>query len=266
MARKSSKSNPTNASEAMEMILSTEPLKTVAEAAEFVGVAEIRVLELFADTLNLPEAMGWEVIPQEHEHLLNEFKAQASDIQVLPEESTSSAASEMPVETPVEPPILEDEPQPKKRGGRPKKEVTALTQQRKEGLEKKEEGGKKIKSTRKEVKRKNAAQRGQKSGAQLAAIELTAEQLTYEAIQDQALRREIAIHATEISEEAGFNPLEYLKGEGLIDSDELFNELRLDTEELLGKFESATAEIVENSWMNGYDLEESMAALDALMN
>jgi hypothetical protein len=76
MPRKTAKANPTNASEGMELITATEPLKTIEEAAKLVGVAEIRVLEMFSEALNLPEAMVWEVIPQEHESLLTEFKNQ----------------------------------------------------------------------------------------------------------------------------------------------------------------------------------------------
>jgi hypothetical protein len=76
MPRKSTKTNPVNASEAMEMVLSTEPLKTIEQASQIVGVSESHLLELFSNALNLPEVMGWEVVPQEHESLIAEFKNQ----------------------------------------------------------------------------------------------------------------------------------------------------------------------------------------------
>jgi hypothetical protein len=72
MAR--SKKPETTAEAGMMMILDTPIEKTIDEAAKLVGVAEIRLLEMFAERLGLPEAMGWETVPSEHESLLAEFK------------------------------------------------------------------------------------------------------------------------------------------------------------------------------------------------
>jgi hypothetical protein len=66
----------TTAEEGMTMILDTPVEKSIDEAAKVVGVAEIRLLEMFVERLNLPEALGWETIPSEHESLLIEFKQQ----------------------------------------------------------------------------------------------------------------------------------------------------------------------------------------------
>lgn len=266
MARKSTKSNPTNAAEAMEMILSTEPLKTVSEAAEFVGVAEIRMLELFSDALNLPEAMGWEVIPQEHEHLLNEFKAQLQDIQALPE--TTEPAVEPPIEQPVEQaqePPLQEEPQPekKKRGRKPS---TALTKKKVEALQTSDQKSQQLSASDQEVKVRLHARKGQKSGAQLATIELAAEDLTYRKVKGEALLRKTGQLISEISGSADIDPVQVLSELGLDTNDEIFDALRTQIEPALGKLESATAEIVDSAWVNGIDLETELGSLEELLN
>jgi hypothetical protein len=73
---KKSETQPTTAEQGISMILDTPVEKSIDEAAKVVGVAEIRLLEMFADRLELPEALGWETIPSEHESLLAEFKQQ----------------------------------------------------------------------------------------------------------------------------------------------------------------------------------------------
>ena len=263
--RKSTKSAPTNANEGMEMILSTEPLKTVSEAAEFLDVAEIRVLELFADALNLPEAMGWEVIPQEHEHLLNEFKAQATNVQALPEVIAEEPTSEHQ-EAPVEVPLVQDEPTPTKRRGRPKKESTALTQRKSSSLKESDQKSQQLATSDQQVKVALHARKGQKSGAQLATIELAAEDATYRQIKGQALVRKVGQLTSEIASESEFDPIQVLAELGIDSNSEIFEDLRQHIEPALGKLESATAEIVENSWVNGIDLGVELGNLENLLN
>ncbi len=112
---KKSQAEVTTAEQGMTMILDTPVEKSIDEAAKVVGVAEIRLLEMFSDRLELPEALGWETVPSEHESLLAEFKQQ--------QDAFNSVRTFEP-----EPPILEDEPQPKKRGGR-KTQILHLTKQ-----------------------------------------------------------------------------------------------------------------------------------------
>jgi len=60
----------TTAEQGITMILDTPVEKSIDEAAKIVGVAEIRLLEMFSERLKLPEALGWETVPSEHELLL----------------------------------------------------------------------------------------------------------------------------------------------------------------------------------------------------
>jgi hypothetical protein len=273
MARsKKSQSQPTTAEQGMTMILATEPLKNIPEAAEYVGVAEIRLLELFSDALNLPEALGWEVIPQEHEHLLNEFKAQVTNIQALPESTPEPTPEPIleptpeATETPEEPPILDDEPQSKKKRGRPKKESTALTQTKSSKLKESDQKAQQLAASDQQVKVALHARKGQKSGAQLATIELAAEDATYRQIKGQALVRKVGQLTSEIAAESDFDPIQVLAELGIDSNSEILEGLREQLEPALGKLESATAEIVDNSWLNGVDLEVELGNLEKLLN
>jgi hypothetical protein len=248
----------------MEMIMSVNPLKTVSEAAEYLGVAELRVLELFSDALNLPEAMGWEVIPQEHEHLLNEFKAQSTNIQALPE--TTVDQPEMSQETPIEHQETQQEQTPIRRRGRPKKESTALTQRKSSKLQESDQNSQKLAASDQQVKVALHARKGQKSGAQLATIELVAEDATYRQVKGQALVRKVGQLTSEIAAESNFDPIQVLQELGINPNSDILEDLREHIKPALGKVESATAEIVENAWVNGIDLETELGNLESLLN
>jgi hypothetical protein len=266
MARRTAKANPTNASEGMELITATEPLKTIEEAAKLVGVAEIRVLEMFSEALNLPEAMVWEVIPQEHESLLTEFKNQQdafNSVRALePEKEVTTQATE----SSTEPPIVPDESQLQTTDAHPKKPSTALTEKKSEALKTSDRNAQKLASSDSQIKQTLHARKGQKSGAQLATIELAAEDLTYRKIKGEALVRKVGQLTSEIAGESDFDPIQLLAELGIDSNSEIFEDLRQQIEPALGKLESATAEIVENAWVNGIDLEVELSQLESLLN
>jgi hypothetical protein len=265
MAR-SKKTEITTAEAGMTVILDTPVEKSIDEAAKFVGVAEIRLLEMFSERLGLPEAMGWETVPSEHESLLAEFKQQQdafNSVRALePEKEVASA----PAKTPIEPPIMEEEPKSKKRGGKGKKESSALTQQKTTALKESDQKAQQLAVSDQQVKVALHARKGQKSGAQLATVELAAEDLTYRKIKGEALTRKVGQLTSEIAAESNFDPIQVLKELGIDSNSEIFQGLREQIEPALGKLESATAEIVENAWLNGVDLEAELGALESLMN
>jgi hypothetical protein len=57
-----------------------------------------------------------------------------------------------------------------------------------------------------------------------------------------------------------------LKELGIDSNSEIFEDLKQQIEPTLGKLESATAEIVDNAWVNGVNLETEIGKLDSLMN
>jgi hypothetical protein len=265
MAR-SKKSEVVTAEAGMTMILDTPVEKSIDEAAKLVGVAEIRLLEMFSERLGMPVVMGWETVPSEHEFLLTEFKQQQdafNSVRALePEKEVASAPAEMS----VEPPIREDEPKPKKRGGRPKKESSALTQQKSQALKESEQKAQQLTVSDQQVKVALHARKGQKSGAQLATVELAAEDLTYRKIKGEALTRKVGQLTSEIAAESSFDPIQVLKELGIDSNSEIFEELREQIEPALGKLESAVAEITDNAWVNGIDLATELGNLESLMN
>ncbi|MBW4549329.1 MAG: hypothetical protein KME25_33710 [Symplocastrum torsivum CPER-KK1] len=264
MALRSKKSQEiTTAEQGMKMILDTPVEKRIDEAAEIVGVAEIRLLELFSERLELPEAMVWETVPIEHEPLLAEFKNQVeafNSVRAL--EFEQEIASEA-LEKSVEPPILEEPTeQPKKRSRR----STALTKKKSEALKNSDQNSQQLAASDVQIKQALHARKGQKSGAQLATIELAAEDLTYRKVKGEALVRKVGQLTSEISSESGFDPIQLLAELGIDSNAEIMEELRQKIEPTLGKLESATAEIVENAWLNGVDLPVELSHLENLLN
>jgi hypothetical protein len=163
-------------------------------------------------------------------------------------------------------PVIEDEPQPKKRGGRKKKESTALTQTKSTKLKESDQKSQQLAASDQQIKVALHARKGQKSGAQLATIELAAEDATYRQIKGQALVRKVGQLTSEIASESNFDPIQVLAELGIDSNSEIFEDLREQIEPALGKLESATAEIVENAWVNGIDLGIELSALEELMN
>jgi hypothetical protein len=250
------------------MILDTPVEKSIDEAAKVVGVAEIRLLEMFSERLELPEALGWETVPSEHESLLAEFKQQQdafNSVRALEPEPVVEATQESESASP-EPQMIEDEPKPKKRGGRSKKESTALTQTKSTKLKESDQKSQQLGTSEQQVKVKLHAVKGQKSGAQLATIELAAEDATYRQIKGQALVRKVGQLTSEIACESDFDPIQVLAEMGIDSNSEIFDDLREQLEPALGKLESATAEIVENAWVNGIDLGVELLNLEELLN
>jgi hypothetical protein len=262
MAPRTKKSEEiTTAEQGMKMILDTPVEKRIDEAAEIVGVAEIRLLEMFSERLELPEAMGWETVPTEHESLLAEFKNQVeafNSVRAL--ESEQETALEVTEES-TQPPILEEPEQPKKRS----KRSTALTKKKSESLKNSDQNSQQLAASDVQVKQALHARKGQKSGAQLATIELAAEDLTYRKIKGEALVRKVGQLTSEIASESDFDPIQLLAELGIDSNSKILEDLHQQLEPVVGKVESSTAEIVQNAWLNGVDLEVELSHLESLL-
>jgi len=263
MAPRTKKSEEiTTAEQGMKMILDTPVEKRIDEAAEIVGVAEIRLLEMFSERLELPEAMGWETVPTEHEPLLAEFKNQVeafNSVRSLESVTPSPEAIEQPQELPI---LEEPQEQPKKRS----KRSTALTKKETESLKNSDQNSQQLAASDVQVKQALHARKGQKSGAQLATIELAAEDLTYRKIKGEALVRKVGQLTSEIASESDFDPIQLLAELGIDSNSKILEDLHQQLEPAVGKVESSTAEIVQNAWLNGVDLEVELSHLESLLN
>lgn len=269
MARaKKSQTEVTTAEQGMSMILDTPVEKSIDEAAKVVGVAEIRLLEMFADRLELPEAMGWETVPSEHESLLAEFKQQQdafNSVRALEPEPVVEATTEPPIPTP-EPPVIEDEPQPKKRGGRRKKESTALTQKKTEAIQDNRQNASQANTGIAETLTILSAQEGLQDGANAATAYLHGLVTNMTNVKGQGVTVIAAEMLQRTANKSGFNPDEVLQKIGVPLSSQTRETLNEVMGEVLGKAQAATEEMTDTAWGNGYNVQDELTRLKNLMN
>jgi hypothetical protein len=255
MARSTKKSATQEIAEA----LNTPVNLNWCDVAEELGVTIPDLQERFAAKLNDATVFSWDTIPVEHQAVVD---AIARDLES--EASVRREESEKPLpqasEQPVEPPLLEEKPPSKRKG----KKSCALTQRKSSSLKNSDQNSQQMASAEMQVKEVLHARKGQKSGARLATLELLAEDSTYRQIKGEGLVRKVAQLTSELSAEADFDPIATLQELGIDANSDLYEDLRQQIEPVLGKLESATAEIVETAWVNGIDLDVSH--LESLLN
>ncbi|MEW6498060.1 MAG: hypothetical protein AB1589_36995, partial [Cyanobacteriota bacterium] len=222
--------------------LNTTPDLDWQETADSLDLSVPQLQERMASRLG-DIVFAWELIPSEHGPVIEAIER---DLEAESSVRRLTEATEPPIEQAQEPPMLEEEPQPKKRGGRKKKESTALTKKKAEALKTSDQKSQQLAASDQEVKVRLHARKGQKSGAQLATIELAAEDLTYRKVKGEALLRKTGQLISEISGSADIDPVQVLSELGLDTNDEIFDALRTQIEPALGKLETATGEIVAN--------------------
>ena len=260
MTRKSKTENPTDQ---ITAALDTPVNLEWSATAEKLNIPVPELQERIAAKLDDSTVFAWENLPCEHEPLVDviarDLESESSVRRLTPE------PEEAPL-LPAQPPILEDEPQPRQRGGHLKKQSTDLTKKKVESLKNSDQKAQQLAASDQQVKVALHARKGQKSGAQLATIELAAEDATYRQIKGQALVRKVGQLTSEIASESDFDPIQVLADLGIDSNSEIFEDLKQQIEPTLGKLESATAEIVENAWVNGIDLETEIGNLENLLN
>jgi hypothetical protein len=261
MARKSNTiENPTDQ---ITAALDTPVNLEWSATAEKLNISVPELQERVAAKLNDSTVFAWENLPVEHEPLV---EAVARDLQSEASVRRLTPEPEEAPQLPPQPPILEDVLQPQKRGGHLKKQSTDLTKKKTEKLKESDQKAQQLAASDQQVKVALHARKGQKSGAQLATIELAAEDATYRQIKGQALVRKVGQLTSEIASESNFDPVQILAELGIDSNSEIFEDLKQQIEPTLGKLESATAEIVENAWVNGIDLETEIGNLENLLN
>jgi outer membrane biosynthesis protein TonB len=271
MARsKKSETQATTAEEGMTMILDTPVEKSIDEAAKLVGVAEIRLLEMFSERLQQPEAMGWETVPIEHEGLLAEFKQQQDAFNsVRSLEPEKEVAPEPPTTQPQaqeEPPIVEAEPQPKKKRGRPPKQSTALTQQKSEAIQGNRENAAQTQLGIAESLTILSAQEGLQDGANAATAYLHGLVTNMTNVKGQGVTVIVAEMLQRTANKSGFNPDEVLEKIGVPLSSQTRETLNDLMGQVLGKAQAATEEMTDTAWGNGYSVQDELTRLKNLMN
>ena len=264
MARKPSTKTVKNTTQAIADALDT-PLNLEWDAtAESLGLAIPGLQERMAAKLDAT-VFAWANIPAEHQGIVDAIARDLeSEASVRRFDVPSKPAAQLPPMGNI--PELPEEMQIQKVDEHAKKEPTALTEKKVERLNDSDQKAQQLASSDSQVKVKLHALKGQKSGAQLATIELAAEDLTYRKIKGQALVRKVGQLTSEMSAQSSFDPIELLAELGIDSNSEIFEDLKQQLEPALGKLESATAEIVDNAWVNGVKLEVELSQLESLLN
>lgn len=235
------------------------------ETADSLGLSVPQLQERMASRLG-DVVFAWELIPHEHqpvvEALKRDLEAESSVRRLTAPEPVSKAP-----EAPVEPPII-DEPigTSKTTNKRSKAKSAAITKTRKSSLEKGAKSSQKTTDLEQIATATLAAQKGTRKGANLAAIELTAQEGAYQHVKKEGLKRQIAKLAKELEDEKNFDPQEMLAALGIPGLEDTENELNDLIEGTLGKLGNATQEILDNAWMNGLDTEAELESLQELLN
>jgi hypothetical protein len=209
---------------------------------------------------------SWELIPHEHQPVLEALKRDLEAESSVRRLTASEPVSEAP-EAPVEPPII-DEPigTSKTTNKRSKAKSAAITKTRKSSLEKGAKSSQKTTDLEQIATATLAAQKGTRKGANLAAIELTAQEGAYQHVKKEGLKRQIAKLAKELEDEKNFDPQEMLAALGIPGLEDTENELNDLIEGTLGKLGNVTEEVLHNSWMNGLDTDAELENLQELLN
>jgi hypothetical protein len=98
----------------------------LCEVADRLGITDSDLKERLAAKLDNDDPLDWDVIAPEHQPVID---AIARDLDAERSTRKLEPQAEIPqLPEATEPPIVQDEPQPTKRRGRPRRETTALTQ------------------------------------------------------------------------------------------------------------------------------------------
>jgi hypothetical protein len=249
-----------NPTQQIEEAIASEPDFQFDEVAQQLGISEPDLRDRLEAHLKNPQIHRLDLLPRDHQPVIDQI---AKDLEA---ERSVRVLGEAKSPTP-EPP--EEQLPPKRgRGGSltQKKESTNLTNKKAESLKNSDQKSQQLAVSDQQVKLALHARKGQKSGAQLATIELAAEDATYRKIKGEGLTRKVGQLAAELSAESDFDPIQLLEELGIDPNSEILENLRQQIEPTLGKLESATAEIVENAWVNGVNLETEIGNLTNLMN
>ncbi len=261
MARKSTKTTEATMN-AIDEAINTPVNFQFCEVAEALGIGEAELRERLEDKTGNSEVHQLDSIPVEWEPAIKAVK-----IDLEAESSVRRLEAEKPQETPVEPPIMDESTDtPKATSKRSKAKSGAITKTRKSSLEKGAKSSQKATDLEQIATATLAAQKGTRKGANLAAIELTAQEGAYQHVKKEGLKRQIAKLAKELEDEKNFDPQEMLAALGIPGLEETETELNDLIEGTLGKLGNASQEILDNAWMNGLDMDAELENLQALLN
>jgi hypothetical protein len=265
MPRKSTKNNAENTMSAINEALNTPVNFQFCEVAEQLGIGEPELRERLEDKIGHPGVHQMDSIPSEWESTIKAIKI---DLEAESSVRRLNEATEPPLAQPQqqaqEPPVVEEEPQPARRRGRPKKDATALTKKGSTAIENSAETTDNTQNLEEAVLLELSRLRGDKRGSNMAAVEDVAEQERYTRNRKNALTRKVAKLVEDIETQAEFDPVAFVKTRTGSSAQDNLNDIQDLLGKSLGKCQEAVEEIGDNSYANGKTLD--LSRLEALMN
>jgi hypothetical protein len=236
------------------------------ETADSLGLSVPQLQERMASRLG-DIVFVWELIPNEHQPVV---EAISRDLEAEASVRRLNAATEPQIsqhQAQEEPPLVEEESQPKKRGrGRPKKESTALTQQKSEAIQNNRENAAQTQLGIAESLTILSPQEGAQDGANAATAYLHGLVTNMTNVKGQGVTVIAAEMLQRTANKSGFNPDEVLEKIGVPLSSQTRETLNDVMAEVLGKAQAATEEVTDTGWGNGYSVQDEFTRLKNLMN
>ncbi len=265
MPRKSTKTTEVTMN-ALDEVINTPVNFQFDETAQKLGIGEAELRERLESKLNSADVHTWDTIPVEHQAVIDQI---ARDLDAERSTRKLEPQAEIPqlpeaTEKPIEPPLVEDEPQPTRRRGRPKKDATALTKKGSTAIEGSAESTDSTQNLEDAVLLELSRLRGDKRGSNMAAVEDVAEQERYTRNRKNSITRKIAKFAEDLEAQAEFDPVAFVKSRTGSSADDNNKDIQDLLGKSLGKCQEAVEEIGDNSYANGKTL--NLSKLEALMN
>jgi len=245
----------------IEQALNTPVERTLEDAADYLGVAPIRLQEMFCDRLSSNEPMAWLTIPLEYEPLLEALKRDLdaeNSVRRL-DAPTEPAAELPPVTEETELPVVQEQAKHDDEG-------SALTRKKIQAIEETREAATQTNAGISETLTLLQAQQGLIDSSQAGTAYLTTYTANLTNVKGEGLTVIAAQMLQEISQKSGFDPNAILKQVGVALTPETQQKLQETMGQVLGKAQSAATEIQQTSWGNGYDLQTELGHLSNLMN
>lgn len=233
------------------------------EIAQKLGIDEPELRDRLEGKLNDPSVHRWEMIPAEHEPMID---AIARDLEAEASVRRLGTATEPPIPTP-EPPIMEEPPQqPARRRGRPKKESTALTQQKTEEIQETRQDASQVTDGIAETLIDFNAMEGLQDSSNAATAYLTAFTTNLANKKGEGASIIAAEILTRTAKKQNFSPNEVLERLGVPLTPETRANLSNIMSQMQGETQEATEEMMDTAWGNGFNPQDALTRLRNLRN
>jgi hypothetical protein len=259
MARKSTKTAE-NTISAIDEAINTPVNFQFCEVAEDLGIGEAELRERLEDKTGSAEVHQLDSIPVDWEPAI---KAVNRDLEAEASVRRLNAATEPPIPQvqAQEPPLVEEEPKPKKRGGRPKKDSTALTKKKTEAIQETRQDASQVTDGIAETLIDFNAMEGLQDSSNAATAYLTAFTTNLINKKGEGASTIAAEILTRTAKKQNFNPNEVLERLGVPLSKETRENLSTIMSQMQGETQEATEEMMDTAWGNGFNPQDALTRL-----